>query len=276
MSDSPVKYFVVDAFTNRPFAGNPAAIVPLERWPDDAWLQQVAREMNLSETAYLVPNATGYDLRWFTPAVEVDLCGHATIASSAVLAKLGKMVDGQEVAFSTRSGRLTARRQGTVFRLDFPALPVEEKFDMNSGPAAGLADALGATPVFVGRSRFDLLAEVESEAVVRAVSPDFRRIGRMPYRGLIVTAPADRVAGDSPEFDFASRFFAPALGVDEDPVCGSAHCCLAPYWSEKLGKTKMVGHQVSARSGIVHVELRGDRVQLGGEGVIVAAGELLA
>jgi PhzF family phenazine biosynthesis protein len=271
MSDTPIKYYVVDAFTNRPFAGNPAAIVPLGRWPDDAWLQNVAREMNLSETAYLVPNADGYDLRWFTPAVEVDLCGHATIASSAVLADLGKMDDGQVVAFATRSGRLTARREGALFQLNFPALPLDQQVDVLSGPAAGLAEALGAMPRFVGRGRFDLLAEVESESVVRSVAPDFRRIGRMPYRGLIVTA-----RSDAPEFDFVSRFFAPALGVDEDPVCGSAHCCLATYWAEKLGKSKMVGHQVSARSGIVHVELRGDRVQLGGEGVIVAAGELLA
>jgi predicted PhzF superfamily epimerase YddE/YHI9 len=271
MSDSPVKYFVVDAFTNRPFAGNPAAIVPLPRRRDDVWLQHVAREMNLSETAYLVPNADGYDLRWFTPLTEVDLCGHATIASSVVLAHLGKMADGREVAFSTRSGRLTARRTGTLFQLDFPALPIEQSGpELTSGPAAGLAEALGAVPRFVGRSRFDLLSEVESESVVRSVAPDFRRIGRMPYRGLIVTA-----RSDSPEFDFVSRFFAPALGVDEDPVCGSAHCCLATYWAERLGKAKMVGHQVSTRSGIVHVELRGDRVQLGGEGVIVAAGELL-
>jgi PhzF family phenazine biosynthesis protein len=265
----------VDAFTNRPFAGNPAAIVPLERPRDDAWLQHVAREMNLSETAYLVPNAEGYDLRWFTPAVEVDLCGHATIASCAVLAKLGKLADGAEVAFATRSGRLTARRQGNLFQLNFPALPIQESVDVKNGPAAGLAEALGTVPVFVGRGRFDLLAEVESEAVVRSVAPDFRRIGRMPYRGLIVTARAERKSGDAGEFDFVSRFFAPALGVDEDPVCGSAHCCLAAYWASKLGKTKMVGHQVSARSGIVHVELQGDRVQLGGEGVITAAGELL-
>jgi len=271
MNDTPVRYYVVDAFTSRPFAGNPAAVVPLDHWPDDAWLQNVAREMNLSETAYLVPNADGYDLRWFTPAVEVDLCGHATIASSAVLTKLGKLSDGREVAFSTRSGRLTTRRTGTLFQLDFPALPIRESGShLLAGPAAGLAEALGAVPRFVGCGRFDLLAEVESESVVRAVAPDFRRIGRMPFRGLIVTA-----RSDAPEFDFASRFFAPALGVDEDPVCGSAHCCLATYWAERLGKTKMVGHQVSARSGVVHVELRGDRVQLGGKGVIVAGGELL-
>jgi PhzF family phenazine biosynthesis protein len=270
MSDQPIKYYVVDAFTNRPFAGNPAAVVPLAHPRDDAWLQHVAREMNLSETAYLVPNNDGYDLRWFTPAVEVDLCGHATIASCAVLAKLGKLADGQELAFTTRSGRLTARRQGSVFQLNFPALPIQEQVDVQNGPAAGLAEALGAVPVFAGRSRFDLLTEVETEAVVRSVAPDFRRIGRMPYRGLIVTA-----RSDNPEFDFVSRFFAPALGVDEDPVCGSAHCCLAAYWARKLGKTKMLGRQISARTGIVHVELRGDRVLLGGEGVIVAAGELL-
>jgi predicted PhzF superfamily epimerase YddE/YHI9 len=175
------------------------------------------------------------------------------------------------VAFGTHSGRLTTRRQGSLFQLDFPALRIEQSGPaIVEGPAAGLAEALGAVPRFVGRSRFDLPAEVESESVVRAVVPDFRRIGRMPYRGLIVTS-----RSDDPQFDFVGRFFAPALGVDEDPVCGSAHCCLASYWAERLGKTKMVGHQVSARGGIVHVELRGDRVQLGGAGVIVAAGELL-
>lgn len=265
-NDSRIRYFVVDAFTNQPFQGNPAAVVPLDRWRDDAWLQNVAMEMNLSETAFLVPNPQGFDLRWFTPTTEVDLCGHATIASSAVLVHLGKLVDGSEVAFSTRSGILTARRKGSQIQLDFPALPAKP-----CEPPAGILESLKVPPRFVGRSTFDVLVEVESERVVRSLTPDFQRLGTVNCRGLIVTA-----RSDDPRFDFVSRFFAPAVGVDEDPVCGSAHCCLAPYWSERLGKTEMIGHQVSARSGIVFVEVRGERVMLGGEGVIFASGEFTA
>jgi PhzF family phenazine biosynthesis protein len=265
MPASPIKYFIVDAFTNRPFTGNPAAVVPLETWADDAWLQNVALEMNLSETAYLVPNEHGFDLRWFTPQTEVDLCGHATIASAVVLMRLGRLDDGADVGFATRSGTLGARRQGSQVQLDFPILPAER-----CEPTKELAEALGATPRAVGRSRFDLLVELESEQAVRRLAPDFRRIAAMPFRGVIVTAP-----GDDPQFDFVSRFFAPALGVDEDPVCGSAHCCLASYWGERLGKTKMVAYQASARGGIVHVETRDSRVTLAGEGVVTAMGELL-
>ena len=264
MNDSRIRYFVVDAFTNRPFKGNPAAVVPLDRWKEDAWLQNVAMEMNLSETVFLVPNAHGYDLRWFTPTIEVDLCGHATIASSVVLAHLGKLADGSNVAFSTRSGILEAKRKGSLIQLDFPALPSKP-----CDPPAGLLESLNVKPRYVGRSTFDLLVEVESESVVRGLTPDFKLLATVKCRGLIVTA-----RSDDPHFDFVSRFFAPAVGVDEDPVCGSAHCCLAPYWSERLGKTEMVGHQVSARSGIIFVEVRGDRVMLGGEGVIFASGEI--
>lgn len=265
-NDSRIRYFVVDAFTNQPFQGNPAAVVPLDRWKENAWLQNVAMEMNLSETAFLVPNPQGFDLRWFTPTTEVDLCGHATIASSVVLVHQGKLADGSEVAFSTRSGILTAKRKGSQIQLDFPALlakPCE--------PPAGILESLKVPPRFVGRSTFDVLVEVESERVVRSLTPDFQRLVTVNCRGLIVTA-----RSDDPRFDFVSRFFAPAVGVDEDPVCGSAHCCLAPYWSEQLGKTEMIGHQVSARSGIVFVEVRDERVILGGEGVIFASGEFTA
>lgn len=266
MSGSRFRYFVVDAFTNRPFQGNPAAVVPLDHWKEDAWLQSVAMEMNLSETAFLVPNAQGFDLRWFTPKTEVDLCGHATIASSVVLVHLGKLADGSEVAFSTRSGILGAKRRGSQIQLDFPALPAKP-----CEPPAGILESLNVQPRFVGRSTFDVLVEVESELVVRSLVPDFQQLGTVNCRGLIVTA-----RSDDPRFDFVSRFFAPAVGVDEDPVCGSAHCCLAPHWSERLGKTEMIGHQVSARSGIVFVEVRGERVMLGGEGVIFASGEFTA
>ena len=265
MAAAEIRYFVVDAFTNRPFGGNPAAVVPLEHWKDDAWLQNVALEMNLSETAYLVRNSTGYDLRWFTPTTEVDLCGHATIASARVLVHLGQLNDGADVDFSTRSGVLRAHRAGSQIQLDFPALPVEP-----CDPPAGLLESLGVPPRYVGRSRFDLLVEVASAGVLRKLKPDIQRLGAIRCRGVIVTS-----ASDEAQFDFMSRFFAPQVGVDEDPVCGSAHCCLAPYWGQRLGKPKMVAYQASARGGVIHVENRGDRVILGGEGVIFASGEIL-
>lgn len=260
-----LRYFIVDAFTNRPFAGNPAAVVPLDQWKEDAWLQNVAMEMNLSETAYLVPNAQGYDLQWFTPKVEVDLCGHATLASAIVLARLDKLVDGADVAFSTRSGFLRAERNGPRFQLDFP-LKAEERTE----PPPGLLESLNVASPYVGRNKFDYLVEVESEAVVRSLAPDFKRLATLKCRGVIVTARSSDL-----QFNFVSRFFAPAAGIDEDPVTGSAHCCLADFWGKRLNKTKMIGYQASARGGIVHVEVRGERVMLGGEGVIFAEGELL-
>jgi PhzF family phenazine biosynthesis protein len=265
------RYFVVDAFTDRPFAGNPAAVVPLERWPDARWLQDVAMEMNLAETAFLVPDGGGgggFDLRWFTPTVEVDLCGHATIASAVVLAELGQLADGAGVAFSTRSGVLGARRRGARIELDFPSLTA----DACAAPA-GLLEGLGvaaAAPAYVGRGRFDYLVELADERAVRGVAPDFKRLAGVDCRGVIVTARSD----DAERFDFVSRFFCPALGVDEDPVTGSAHCMLATHWAPRLGKAAMVGYQASARGGTVHVELRGERVALGGEGVVFASGEI--
>jgi PhzF family phenazine biosynthesis protein len=262
---TPLRYFMVDAFTSRPFAGNPAAVVPLDHWRDDAWLQNVAMEMNLSETAYLVPNENGFDLRWFTPKVEVDLCGHATLASARVLSHLGKLTDGSEVSFATRSGVLTASRNGERFQLDFPV----KKAEPTDAPF-GLIESLNVKPRFVGRNKFDFLVEVESESVLQNLSPDFKRLATVDCRGVIVTA-----TSDNPQYDFVSRFFAPAVGIDEDPVTGSAHCCLADYWGQRLGKNQMVGYQASRRGGVVHVELRGDRVILGGEAVIVAQGELL-
>jgi PhzF family phenazine biosynthesis protein len=265
VNHSRLPYFIVDAFTNRPFAGNPAAVVPLNSWREDAWLQNVAMEMNLAETAYLVPDSQGFALRWFTPKVEVDLCGHATLASAKALAHLGKLVDGSEVAFSTRSGVLRAIRTGECFQLDFP-IKAEEKTE----PPPGLIESLNTHPIHVGRNQFDYLVEVESESVVRSLSPDLKRLATVKCRGVIVTA-----RSDSPEFDFVSRFFAPAVGVEEDPVTGSSHCCLADFWGRRLGKTEMVGYQASARGGTVRVEVRGNRVMLGGEAAIVAQGELL-
>jgi predicted PhzF superfamily epimerase YddE/YHI9 len=265
MNSPRLPYFIVDAFTDRPFAGNPAAVVPLDRWKDDKWLQNVAAEMNLSETAYLVPNDQGFNLRWFTPRIEVDLCGHATLASAKALSHLGQLNDGSEIAFSTRSGLLRAIRQGDKFQLDFP-LTVEGKTEL----PLGLVESLGVSPRYVGRSKFDYLVEVESETLLRGLVPDFKRLASVECRGVIATA-----RSDNPIFDFVSRFFAPAAGIEEDPVTGSAHCCLADFWGKRLGKTIMVGYQASSRGGIVHVEVREDRVMLGGEAVIVAQGELL-
>jgi PhzF family phenazine biosynthesis protein len=262
---NPIRYFVVDAFTDRPFAGNPAAVVPLPEWRDDAWLQSVAMEMNLSETAFLVANDPGFDLRWFTPKVEVGLCGHATLASALVVSHHGLQADKPEIAFSTRSGILKAVVRQDIIQLDFPIQP-----ETATEPPPGLVEALAVQPKYVGKSQFDYLVEVETEAAVRDLAPDFKQLSKVACRGVIVTARS----ADS-RFDFVSRFFAPAAGVDEDPVTGSAHCCLADFWQKHLGKDKFVAFQASARGGVVHVEVQGDRVQLGGQAVIVAQGELL-
>ncbi|MFO0879406.1 MAG: PhzF family phenazine biosynthesis protein [Gemmataceae bacterium] len=263
-SSEPIRYFIIDAFTERPFAGNPAAVVLLSRWPRDGWLGQVAAEMNLSETAFLVPSATGYDLRWFTPTVEVDLCGHATLASTRALLELGQVAPGGEVRFATRSGTLTARVTATEIELNFPV-----KREQPAEPPAGLIEALGLVPRYVGRNAFDYLVEAESEAVVRSLTPDFGRLSAVACRGIIVTA-----RSDDPAYDFVSRFFAPAAGVNEDPVTGSAHCALAAFWAPRLGKTQFRAYQASRRGGVLRVELAGERVLLGGQAVIVARGEL--
>lgn len=254
----------VDAFTARPFAGNPAAVVLLPGPRDDHWLQNVALEMNLSETAFLLPAADGYNLRWFTPAAEVALCGHATLASAHLLWEEGHLAPGAQARFHTRSGLLTADREGDFIILDFPAKPEEP-----AEPPADLGRALGVEARYIGRSHFDYLVEVGSEAEVRACAPDFGLLKTVPVRGVIVTS---RATG---EFDFVSRFFAPAVGVNEDPVTGSAHCCLAPFWAARLGKTEMVGYQASHRGGVVRVRLDGDRVKLGGQAVTVLKGQLL-
>jgi len=275
--------FHVDAFADRPFTGNPAAVCLLSEPPDDAWLQSVAAEMNLSETAFLLPHhEDGWTLRWFTPTVEVDLCGHATLASAHVLWALGLVPAGDQARFHTRSGLLTAdRAQGatddggeegeTWIWLDFPATPAEP------WPVpVGLDEALGVTPLVTARTRFDLLVEVADEAQVRGLRPDVTRLARATpsERGVLVTAPASRDG-----YDFVSRFFAPQSGVDEDPVTGSAHCALAPYWTERLGRDRgdeLVGYQASARGGIVRVRMAGggERVRLGGQAITVLQGEL--
>jgi PhzF family phenazine biosynthesis protein len=261
-----LEIFQVDAFTDEPFRGNPAAVCILPGPRDDAWMQDVAREMNLSETAFLVKRGNGYGLRWFTPTKEVDLCGHATLASAHVLWEAGFLGGGERASFHTRSGLLTAERRGIEIEMDFPATP-----ESAVEAPAGLAEALGAPVLYAGKSRFDLLAQVEGEETVRALKPDLAALGRFPARGIIVTS---RAPGRP--YDFVSRFFAPGAGVDEDPVTGSAHCCLGPFWGRRLGKQEMLAHQASARGGMVRVRLAGDRVRLAGRAVTVLRGELVA
>lgn len=257
----------VDAFTSRPFAGNPAAVCILPEPAEPAWMLNVAREMNLAETAFLVPQRDGYDLRWFTPAVEVDLCGHATLASAHVLWEDGHLPKTVQARFHTKSGLLTADQNGAWIELDFPATPVAA-----APPPIALEEALGAHAEFVGRSKFDYVVEVENEAVVRSLTPDMTAIAHIQARGVIVTSRAD---GKS-RFDFVSRFFAPQSGVPEDPVTGSAHCALAPYWGAKLGKNELVAFQASPRGGELRLRLVGDRVKIGGQAVTVLRGELTA
>ena len=255
----------VDAFTSVPFAGNPAAVCILSEPREARWMQQVAREMNLAETAFLQARSGGFDLRWFTPTIEIDLCGHATLASAHVLWETGQLTSNESARFHTRSGLLTAVRLGDWIELDFPATP-----DEPVEPPPGLLDALGITPMYVGKSAFDYLVQVESEDAVRKVQPDFGRLRRIDSRGVIVTS-TSAVEAD----DFVSRFFAPAAGIDEDPVTGSAHCCLAPFWSRLLKKDDFMARQISARGGVLKVRLDGKRVRLSGQAVTVLRGELL-
>ncbi|MDI6769407.1 MAG: PhzF family phenazine biosynthesis protein [Anaerolineales bacterium] len=256
--------YQVDAFADKPFAGNPAGVCLLPEAASDEWMRNVAREMNLSETAFLVKQADGFNLRWFTPAVEVDLCGHATLASAHILWETGTLDAGEQARFHTRSGLLTANRIGDWIEMDFPA-----KMEQPAEAPADLAEALGVTPKYVGKNVFDYLVEVENEAVVRGLEPDFTRLGRLPVRGVIVTS-----RSASPEFDFVSRFFAPGAGVNEDPVTGSAHCALAPFWGKRLGKTELTAYQASTRGGVLRLRLAGDRVLIGGQAVTVMLCEL--
>ena len=260
-----LQIFQVDAFTDRPFAGNPAAVCILPESRDETWMQSVAREMNLSETAFLLQQEDGFSLRWFTPAVEVDLCGHATLASAHILSELGLLAPGDQVRFHTLSGVLIAERKGDQIQLDFPATP-----DRPADAPPDLTEALGVTPRYVGRSKFDYLVEVASEEIVQGMAPDFALLRTVPVRGTIVTSTAT-----SPGYDFVSRFFAPGAGIDEDPVTGSSHCCLGPFWSKRLGKTVLAAYQASERGGIIGVQVAGERVYLRGQAVTVLRGELI-
>lgn len=251
---------VVDAFTDRPFAGNPAAVCVLDAPADETWMRNVAREMNLSETAFLHPIAEGWALRWFTPAVEVKLCGHATLASAFALWETAALHRDEPARFHTLSGWLTCRREGEWIEMDFPARIAEP-----CAPPAGLAEALGCTPICVGNNGMDFLVEVADDATLRALRPDFTALRNLPVRGVIVTARSESAA-----FDFVSRFFAPAAGVDEDPVTGSAHCALGPHWQSKLGRSDFTAFQASARGGVVKLSVRDDRVLLRGQAVMMS------
>ena len=257
--------YIVDAFASGPFTGNPAAVCLLESSADAGWMQSVAAEMNLSETAFLVPRQDGFDLRWFTPVTEVDLCGHATLASAHALWETERLAGNEPARFHTRSGVLTAMRAGDWIEMDFPATPPEP-----IEPPPGLSDLLGSVPRYVGRTPFDLFVELTDEEELYELSPDFAALSELPVRGFIVTT-----RSDSNTYDFLSRFFAPAAGVQEDPVTGSAHCALAPYWADQLARPKLTGYQASPRGGIVEVETANDRVKLRGQAITTLQGELV-
>jgi PhzF family phenazine biosynthesis protein len=257
--------YQVDAFTAQLYAGNPAGVCLLDKVRPDNWMQSVAMEMNLSETAFLLPENDGFRLRWFTPAAEVALCGHATLASAHTLWETGLLRPNQTARFYTLSGLLTAQRNGQWIELNFPA-----KLSEAVEPPPALLKALGIhSTVYIGKNLFDYLVEVETEAEVRSLSPDFALLKTVDVRGVMVTARSSTTG-----FDFVSRFFAPRVGVNEDPVTGSAHCCLTPYWSGKLGRTAFTAYQASARGGVLNLRLEGDRVVLAGQAVTFFKAEL--
>lgn len=258
------KIYQVDAFTDKAFQGNPAAVCILSEPLEESWAQKLAMEMNLSETAFLYKDKGHYQLRWFTPAVEVALCGHATLASAHILWE-ENYLDPQETAiFETKSGILRAENQNGWIRLDFPEKPATETL-----PPPGLLQALGVEAAYVGVNKFDYLVEVEQEETVRNLTPNLQELRKLPVRGVIVTS-----RSQSQEFDIVSRFFAPGSGIDEDPVTGSAHCCLGPYWQKKLNKDTLQAYQASRRGGKLKVEMKAGRVYLYGQAITIFKGEL--
>ncbi|MGP3985034.1 PhzF family phenazine biosynthesis protein [Streptomyces sp. KR80] len=268
---------IVDAFTDRPFAGNPAGVLLLESdgFPDDTWLQRVAAEVNLPETAFAHPLPEGgeadWALRWHTPVTEVDLCGHATLATAHVMHSTGAAAG--TIRFTTRSGVLTATADADgAITLDFPTSPLTA-LDVPQGTAAALG--VDVVSAYGTGSLGDLLVELSDEKTVRSLAPDFTAVAALGHRGVIATAKADDPGGTPSDYDFVSRFFAPAVGIAEDPVTGSAHTALAPFWASRLGRDELTGLQVSARTGLVRTALRGDRTLLTGTAVTVIEGELL-
>ncbi len=260
------KLFQVDSFTSELFKGNPAGVCILTGPAEEKWMQNLAGEMNVSETAFIYPQQDGYNLRWFTPQVEVDLCGHATLAAAHILWEQGICAQEKVLTFHTRSGKLQARKQQQWIVLDFPAEPA-----VPCTMPEGLIRALGLNARYSGKNRFDYLIMIESEEDLLKLEPDMARLARITERGVIVTSLASR-----PGYDFVSRFFAPAIGIDEDPVTGSAHCCLGPFWRERLYKYDLLAYQASARGGVVrvNVDTSHDRVELGGQAVTVFRGEV--
>lgn len=259
-----ISIFQVDAFTDRPFGGNPAGVCMLSEEKPELWMQFIAREMNLPETAFLLKRNDYYDLRWFTPKVEVELCGHATLASAHVLYEFGYLDPDKQARFQTKSGLLTAEKDRLTVMLNFPAQP-----EQPAAVPSGLKEALNIEPKYTGKNRFAYLLELDSELTIRNLQPNFNLLKQIEGRGIIVTARSDKK-----EYDFVSRFFAPAIGIDEDPVTGSAHCCLGPYWYQKLKKEALTGYQASERGGIVRIGIEGDRIRLGGKAVTIFKGEV--
>ena len=259
-----MRIFQIDAFADAAFTGNPAGVCLLDRDVDDTWMQKVAAEMNVSETAFVQRSGDDWLLRWFTPTVEVALCGHATLATAHALLEEQLLAPGGSARFHTKSGVLTTTQAGDLIVMDFPA-----KVAQPCAPPDGLIEALGTQPVRVSRNEFDYLVEMANEDDIRSLRPDYSLLRRLPVRGVIVTSRASTGG-----VDFVSRFFAPASGVDEDPVTGSAHCALGPYWALRLGKTDFMAYQASPRGGVLRVTVAGDRVTLAGRAVTVLRGEL--
>jgi PhzF family phenazine biosynthesis protein len=262
---STIPFWQIDAFSDRPFGGNPAAVCWLEQPADELWMQQVAAEMNLAETAFVRRLSEGFELRWFTPTIEVDLCGHATLASAHALWTSGLVPAGKPIPFHTRSGVLTCTQTDNWIELDFPATPAK-----SIHLPMGLAEALGAAPREVLQSKFDFVAVFDAPSVLRRLRPDFRALATFAVRGVIATTHSD-----DGRFDFLARFFGPASGIDEDPATGSAYCSLAPYWSPLLAKQQLTAYQASARGGIIRCRVNEDRVILAGNATTVCRGELL-
>ncbi len=260
-----MQIFQVDAFTNKPFSGNPAAVCIMDEKKPDRWLQNFAAEMNLSETAFVEKVSDGFNLRWFTPKNEEELCGHATLASAHVLWESGILEAQNEARFHTKSGLLTAKKSGEWIYINLPVEPPEKAEAPKS-----LIDGLGVNPVYTGKNRLDYIVEIESEERLRELNPDMEKLEQVNTRGIIVTSKTS-----SSKYDFISRFFAPGLGISEDPVTGSAHCCLAPYWAKSMRKYKFMAYQASPRGGELKVNLTDDRVVLGGETITVIEGKVV-
>ncbi len=258
------RIFHVDSFADRPFTGNPAAVCLFPGTTDDAWMHDVAQEMNLAATAFVEQDAEGFALRWFSSKVELSLCGHGTLAAAHILWEGGHAAGDQPIRFQTLAGTVLARRDRDWIHLDFPAEPADETV-----PPPALVRALSVEPVYVGANRLDHLVVVDAEKTVRALRPDLALLATVPTRGVIVTA-----LSTSSEYSFVSRYFAPAAGIDEDQVTGSAHCCLGPFWGKRLALTEMLAYQASPRGGVVRVRLAGERVHLGGRAVTILRGEL--